>query len=275
MKINFTKMHGCGNDFIIFDNRNNILKNINLPQFTKRLCERKFNIGADGLMLVEKSETADFTLRYFNADGSEGEMCGNGARCIARFAYVNGIAEESMTFDTLDGEYQATIKTDGNVKVSFPPVLIKEILFDQSLLIGKEEIFYHFSSVGVPHTIVYGEKILQMSDEKFIQWANRIRSHKTFPKGTNVNIVQIDNKHQISLRTYERGVEAETLACGTGATASAIISAALHKTKAPVQVKTRGGELTIDFTIQQDSIEQISLTGNAVIVYEGTIKENV
>src|SRR5699024_2957906 len=114
-------MHGCGNDFIIFDNRNNILKNINLPQFTKRLCERKFNIGADGLMLVEKSETADFTLRYFNADGSEGEMCGNGARCIARFAYVNGIAEESMTFDTLDGEYQATIKTDGNVKVSFPP----------------------------------------------------------------------------------------------------------------------------------------------------------
>ncbi len=273
MKLNFTKMHGCGNDFIIFDNRNNILEHKNLPKFIKRICERKFNIGANGVMFVEKSNTADFTLRYFNADGSEGEMCGNGARCIARFAYVNGIVDKNMSFDTLDGEYKAKILADGNVKIFFPPIDMKDILFHQTLLLDKEAICYHFGSVGVPHTIVYREKIVQISDEKFIQWASRIRNHKNFPKGTNVNIVQIDNKHQISVRTYERGVEEETFACGSGATASAIISTVLHKTKPPVQVKTRGGDLLINFTIDQDRIEHISLTGNAVIVYEGTLNE--
>ncbi|MEI3612916.1 diaminopimelate epimerase [Pseudogracilibacillus sp. SO30301A] len=274
MKLNFTKMHGCGNDFIIFDNRKTILKNNNLPQFIKRICERKFNIGANGVMFVEKSKTADFTLRYFNADGSEGEMCGNGARCIARFAYVNGIAQKNMLFDTLDGKYKAKILEDGDVKIFFPPIDIKDFLFNQTLLLDREEVFYHFGSVGVPHTIVHEEKIFQISDENFTSWASRIRNHKNFPKGTNVNVVQIDNKHQISVRTYERGVEEETMACGSGATASAIISSVVHKTKSPVQVRTRGGDLMIDFTIDQDRIEHISLTGNAVIVYEGTINES-
>src|SRR5690625_522234 len=110
-------MHGCGNDFIIFDNRNNTLEHKNLSKFIKRICERKCNSRGNGVIVVEKSNTADFTLRYFSADGSEGEMCGNGARCIARFAYVNGIAEKNMLFDTLDGEYKAKILADGDVKV--------------------------------------------------------------------------------------------------------------------------------------------------------------
>ncbi len=271
MEIDFCKMHGCGNDFIIIDNRENRLKNISLSSFTKKLCERKFNIGANGLMLVEDSLTADFRMRYFNADGSEGEMCGNGARCIAKFAYVNGIGSNWMNFETFDENYRARVLSDGQVKIYFPSLITDQIKMDQPFLYEGKTIKYHYGFVGVPHTIFYHEEIEKMEDTDFTNLGRAIRYDKVFPKGTNVNGVHIINQNEIAVRTYERGVEEETFACGTGATASAIISSLRYDLKPPIQVKTRGGYVVIDFNAHSNKLDSISLIGNAEIVFEGKI----
>lgn len=276
MKIPFTKMHGCGNDFIIIDNRNQIISENNISTFVHKVCKRKFHIGANGCMLVENSEKANFKMRYFNADGSEGEMCGNGARCIAKYCYDNEIAPPSLTFETLDGIYSAKLGKDGQVQINFPPIDYKDIHLNLKLKNGQHAQTYHYVWAGVPHIVMFGKQIFSISDKNFAEWAIQIKENEAFQKdGTNVNLIEIQNPSTLHIRTYERGVEEETLACGTGATASAIIATLLHKTDTPVHMNTRGGTLIIDFKQRNSMICKIKLIGNAVTVFTGYVEMEV
>ncbi|MFD1707350.1 diaminopimelate epimerase [Siminovitchia sediminis] len=269
-KVPFKKMHGCGNDFIIIDNREPIMNNLELSRFVQTVCTRRFHIGADGLMLLETSHIADFKMRYFNSDGSEGEMCGNGARCIVKYAYLMGAASDVMAFETLNGVYEGKILGE-NVQIKFPSIPIKDFHLHQPFP-SDENDFYHFAWVGVPHTVVMEKAIDHIQDEDFMKWARKIRYNPAIsPSGTNVNVVEICDEHQIKMRTYERGVEDETFACGSGATASAIISGLLDKVSSPVKVHTKGGVLTISFRITEDEVQDICLEGNAVVVAEGEL----
>lgn len=270
-KVPFKKMHGCGNDFIIIDNRESIMKSFELSLFVKSVCTRRFHIGADGLMLLEKSNIADFKMRYFNSDGSEGEMCGNGARCIVKYAYLMEIGRDVMTFETLNGIYEGRVLNE-NVQIKFPPIPIKDFSLNQPFPFNENDFFYHFAWVGVPHTVFIERNIDQKQDEDFIQWARKIRYNPAIcTSGTNVNLIEIVDKNQIKMRTYERGVEDETFACGSGATASAIISGLLGNVSSPVKVHTKGGVLTITFRITEDDVQDIFLEGNAVVVAEGEL----
>lgn len=276
-QIPFTKMHGCGNDFIIIDNRKQDVQENELADFAKKVCERKFHIGANGLMLVEQSHQADFKMRYFNADGSEGEMCGNGARCIAKFAYDHGVAPETMTMETLDGLYKAQMMGPDQVQISFPDIAVADIYLLQKLAHHGNIETYHYVWAGVPHVVIFGENISAISDNDFAVWARKVKEHEHFNEfGTNVNLVEIcPQTSTLNIRTYERGVEEETLACGSGATASAIIASLLHHSQAPVQLQTRGGMVTIHFEKDDDLVRDITLTGNAITVFTGKLKMEV
>lgn len=272
MNIQFTKMHGCGNDFIVIDNRDECVHIVGLSKFIKTVCTRKFHIGANGLMLLEQSDIACFSMRYFNADGSEGEMCGNGIRCIAKFAYEHQIAQKEMIIETVEGIYEAIVHEDSNVEIKFPALLRKEIQLRLELTTEGINDMYHFATIGVPHIIIFRSDIKIYTEKQFEKWAEKLRyNKKLFPQGTNVNIVHVQSKHELSIRTYERGVEEETLSCGSGATTAAIIATLLGETTSPVCVQTKGGILTIQFQIVDNLIEDISLTGNAVSVYTGEI----
>lgn len=274
-KIQFTKMHGCGNDFVVIDNRTQILQEAEINDFVQTVCERKFHIGANGVMLVEESERADVKMRYFNADGSEGEMCGNGARCFAKFAHDLDMVDASMTMETLDGLYDAQVMLDGNVQINFPEIALDNVHLNKLLVNGEQIESYHYIWAGVPHVVIFGSNISEIDDAAFAKWAIRVKEQEQFrPDGTNVNLVEVCPKTAIlKIRTYERGVEEETLACGSGATASAIIASLLEHVSPNVQVETRGGMLTVDFTLQNTSIQHITLTGNAVTVFTGMIQK--
>lgn len=272
MKIHFTKMHGCGNDFVMIDNRIGILNSLNIKKFAKKICTRRFGVGSNGLILLENSHHADFKMRYFNSDGSIGEMCGNGARCLARFAFENNVVQQNMTFETLAGNYQASIQKDNTVTIFFPHVHKQYIELNQTLQLQSANVPYHYGIIGVPHTVIYDKQINNLNKTDFERWGNHIRHHSNFKAGTNVNRVEIINQQTISIRTYERGVEEETLACGSGACASAIMTALTKQGTAPFKVNTQGGNLIIDFKEEANWITNLSLSGNAVIVYEGIWK---
>lgn len=269
MNIHFTKMHGNGNDFIMIDNRKGIFDDRDLKLFIKRACHRKLGVGADGLILLEYSLVADFKMQYYNSDSSVGEMCGNGARCTAKFAYINNVVKEQMTFETLDGIYQAKIHADETISIYFPDINKQTLQLHRTLIADDKQVDYHHGNIGVPHTVIINEGINLMSEEAFELWGKQIREHAAFPQGTNVNLVEIIQPQTIAIRTYERGVEKETLACGSGASASAIMIAQLTGTKAPYHVNTRGGLLTINFKEEDDWITNLSLRGPAVTVYHG------
>ncbi|MGE5702896.1 MAG: diaminopimelate epimerase [Clostridia bacterium] len=273
MSIPFRKMNGCGNDFIVIDNRTGIMNEIDLPSFVRRVCQRRVSLGADGVMLVEPSATADFTMRYFNADGSEGEMCGNGARCISRFAYLIGAAPASMCFQTLDGLYAAQIEDEG-VSVRFPPLDLDTVKLHQTSSFDGQTVTYHFTHVGVPHAVVFVEHADQMSVADVIQLGRAMR-HDTsvFPHGSNVNFVEVLDPDTLRVRTYERGVEDETLACGSGSTASAIVSYLLGKVSSSVRVQVNGGMLHIRFSQRGECMDDITLAGEARTIAVGELLE--
>mgnify|MGYP001163407772 FL=1 len=269
-KVPFMKMNGCGNDFVVIDNREGIMQHFDLYKFIRRVCARRTSIGADGLMLLEKSNKVDFKMRYFNADGSEGEMCGNGARCISKFAYLIGAAQKQMQFETMAGIYESQINGE-NVKVKFPPVLMKNIQLNRRHDFGQVNDF-HFAIVGVPHVVIYCDDVDNMEYKELYNLGKKIRnSLDVFPEGTNVNFVQYVDESNMKIRTYERGVEDETFACGTGSTASAVISGLLGKVKSPVNMHTRAGILKIYFNLGKDLIDDIYLEGDARVVAEGYI----
>lgn len=270
-KIPFLKLNGCGNDFIIIDNRNNLLENLCVSEFAKKVCRRKISVGADGLMLLEKSHTADFKMRYFNADGSEGGMCGNGARCISKFANIIGAAKTHMEFETISGIYKSQI-TGEEVKVDFPPVHRTNIKLNKTHNFQDKKTEYHYCSIGVPHVVILIDDIDKMPYKELISIGKTIRfSIDLFPQGTNVNFIELIDKHNIKIRTYERGVEDETLACGTGSTAAAIVLGLLKKAEPSVNVHTRGGVLKIHYKVENDLVNEINMTGEVKTVFKGEI----
>ncbi len=274
--IPFVKMSGSGNDFILIDHREGFLKNIDLSNFSKALCRRKFSVGADGLILIEKSDIADFRWQFFNADGSVAEMCGNGARCAARFAFTRNIAPASMTFETLAGTIMAFVDEDddNSIKIKLTPP--ESISLNRKISITDKVKTIHSINTGVPHAVLFVD---ELENVPVNEWSPPIRYHEAFsPAGTNVNFVQIYSNNNLHVRTYERGVEDETMACGTGAVASAIVAGLLKKALSPVQVTTSGGDkLMIYFSSNRDkedqleSISEVYLEGQANLIYDGIL----
>ncbi|MBP7056069.1 MAG: diaminopimelate epimerase [Candidatus Omnitrophica bacterium] len=265
--IKFTKAVATGNDFVIVDNRRSTIPG-RLSAFAKSVCDRKYSVGADGLLLVESSGSADFKMRIFNSDGSEAEMCGNGSRCIALYAAVKKIAQSKMTIDTMAGKLNAYVKgQEVKVKLTDP----RDIKWNLCLMIHKCPYKVNFVNTGVPHTVHFVED-LEKIDVKNL--GSHIRYHGEFaPAGTNADFVKIVNSKKIKVRTYERGVEDETLACGTGAVASAIIAAEAEKMVSPITVETQGGEkLRVHFNLVSGEFKDVYLEGEAKLVFDGFIR---
>jgi len=265
--IPFFKMSACGNDFCLIDNREGIFPEPAGPA-VRSLCRRRISLGADGLILVERSEQAAFRMRFYNADGGEVEMCGNGARCLARFAFLNKITPERMCFETQAGLVHAEVSGQG------ARIMLGEVRFSpQEGRVRLSDVIpadAYFVVAGVPHVvcIVNDLEAFDVADV-----GRHIRYHRLFePKGTNANLVRITGPHSLMIRTYERGVEDETLACGTGATASSIVAASLGLVSTPVEVKTRSGcPLIIDFKHKGASFDPVWLEGEARVICSGTL----
>ena len=271
-KLKITKMNGSGNDFIIIDNRSNLLKGVFLPELARTLCRRREAVGADGLILVENSIIADFRWRFFNSDGSEAEMCGNGGRCVARFAFLNGIAKAKLAFETMAGVIQAEV-TSKRVKLQLPPPT--DLKLNHTISVDDRNCIMGCINIGVPHAVLLVDDI---EHAPVCELGRKIRFHKEFqPGGTNVNFVHLIDGSHLTIRTYERGVEDETLACGTGSVAGALITAALNHVKSPVEVKTRGNEiLTIYFQKNNDLFfSHVYLEGDTCLVFEGILGEDI
>lgn len=261
----FYKMVASGNDFVVVDNRRHVVKD---PlRFTREVCAPHTGAGADGVLLFENSRRADFKMRIINSDGSEAEACGNGFRCIARFAREILKYPVRFQFESVSGLVQAEVKKR-TVKVRLPNP--KDYRENGDIEVLGHRLHYSFLNTGVPHTVIFVEGLENIDVEKI---GRAIRNHKNFkPKGTNVNFVEVKGRSEIQVRTYERGVEGETQACGTGSTASAVVSALSGCTVSPVRVKTRGGEiLTVSFKINGKKITDVFLEGEARFVYEGKL----
>jgi len=266
-RIPFYKMHGGGNDFVLIDHRERFIPEAEQPRFARRVCHRQLGAGADGLILIEDTPTANFRWRFYNADGSEPEMCGNGGRCAARFAILTGIAPADLSFETLAGTIKAEVK-GRRVKLLMAGVGI--FILGQSIPLEETTLLGHFLQVGVPHVAV---PVADLETAPVTDWGRAVRFHPLFaPAGTNVNFIRVEGPQTLRIRTYERGVEDETLACGTGATASALIAARLGLVVSPVTVHTRGGEaLTIYFTPNGEAFSEVYLEGDALVTYQGEL----
>lgn len=271
MKQEFIKMSGAGNDFIAINNMDLQFPVDTRADFVRNWCRRGLSVGADGVLIVEPPKSADahFKMRYYNADGSEGETCGNGSRCIARFAHHIGVAPSSMKFETLAGDYLAEVLPNGHVKLNMTDAHSEQkgIRIFDDIFEGEMD----FINTGVPHAVIFVDEI---STQPVEEAGRHLRYHAEFaPAGTNVNFVQVKDPRNLSVRTYERGVEAETLACGTGCIASSVIAAKNGLVESPVRVQTRGNEyLTIDFTLTENGATRVTLQGSADIVFRGEIE---
>jgi diaminopimelate epimerase len=267
LMLRFTKMNGAGNDFILFDNRTGSI-DLDRSQIAQ-LCDRHRGIGADGILLLENpTNRSDFRMRYFNADGGEAEMCGNGARCFARFANKVIGQKAKISFETPAGVISAELKGDlVTLRMTEPT----DLRLNLDLPMAAENKTVHFINSGVPHVVI---AVAEIDDADVRREGAAIRHHKMFsPNGTNVNFIEKRGPNKIAIRTYERGVEDETLACGTGIVASALIFAASEKSSSPITVLARGGdELQVGFEKVPGSFRNVTLTGPAEFVFEGTIE---
>jgi diaminopimelate epimerase len=267
--IPFLKMSGSGNDFIVIDNRDAVMPEAELARLVVGACRRKMSAGADGMILIEPSDSLDFKWRFFNADGSLPDMCGNGARCAARFAFIHGIADRQMAFETLAGTIEATVGDDGvKIRMTEPRDLNTGIIMD---IEGTPTIVGSINT-GVPHVVLVVDDIEAVD---VVETGRLIRYHPTFtPDGTNVNFVSVGNNGTIFIRTYERGVEDETLACGTGNVAAALILAHERGLTSPVTLTARsGGKLTVHFKTQVGRYQDVFLEGDARVIYRGDLWE--
>ncbi len=269
-KVTFFKMSGSGNDFMIIDNRKKVLDDTHIADFIARVCRRKMSVGSDGLILIEDAQGVDFKWRFYNSDGSIAEMCGNGALCAARFAYVNGIAGPDMSFQTDVGIVSAQVKSK-LVKVNMPAPT--DLSMDYSIELENGPLVVSSINTGVPHVVITVDNI---DDAEVFKLGREIRYNEGFaPAGTNVNFICSQPGDRIAVRTYERGVEDETLACGTGAIAGAIVSSIKLDKKSPVDVITRSGEhLFIYFNARKGRFDNIYLEGDARIIYKGELWED-
>jgi diaminopimelate epimerase len=263
----FFKLSGSGNDFVIIDNRGRIVAEERMAPLAQNLCRRGQSVGADGLILLEDSDRVDFKWRFFNADGSEAEMCGNGGRCAARVANMIGLAGAEMVFETLAGDIRAEIMP-GEVKLEM--VAPFDLRLDYPLAVDGRDLTVSSLNTGVPHVVVWSE---DLAEAEVIDLGRKIRYHETYrPSGTNVNFVQVLGPDTMAIRTYERGVESETLACGTGAVAAALIGGITGRVTSPAGMKTRGGEsLTVHFRLNGNRFRDVFLQGGARLIYRGVL----
>jgi diaminopimelate epimerase len=265
--LTFSKMAGGGNDFVVIDNRSGRIEDA--AALTRRICTPHLSVGADGLILIENTARATFRMRYLNADGSPADFCANGTRCAARFAYVNVIAPKRMTIETGAGMVGAEVSDGGHVTLSLQPP--HSFQADRPLRTGQTVIHGSSIIVGVPHFVVFLRDELWSQD--IVPLGRALRSHPELqPAGANINFVVVRDPGAIEVRTYERGVEAETLSCGSGVVASAVTSARFGKTKSPVKVLTRSGiTLEVSFALDGGAPRDVQLRGDARIVYRATM----
>ena len=265
--LRFTKMNGAGNDFVLIDNR---LGDVVLtPKQIVQICDRHRGVGADGILLLERATNgADFRMRYYNADGGEAEMCGNGARCFARYADRVAGPRDELSFETPAGVIGATLQGElVRLQMGEP----KDLRIGFTIPLTDRQVAAHFVNSGVPHVVIPVDD-LETVDVRGL--GSAIRRHEMFaPKGANVNFLNERGDRRIAIRTYERGVENETLACGTGVVASALIFAAIKKIDGPIGVLVRGGnELEVDFQQKGDRFRNVTLKGPADFVFDGTLE---
>lgn len=267
--IAFEKMSGTGNDFVIIDNRTIAIPLADQPELARKICRRMFSVGADGLIFIEKSTKADFGWNFYNADGSVAEMCGNGSRCAARFAYRHKIAGKKMEIETLAGIIEAEIcEEDDVVRVKMTQPF--DFRLDISLRLDDVERPVAYVNTGVPHAVIF----VQEDDVPVKKWGRKVRFHELFePRGSNANFVKILEDGRLKVRTYERGVEDETMACGTGAVAAALFASMLKGMDAPVEVITSGGDmLTILFDLHDGPVaENVYLQGPTRLICTGNL----
>jgi diaminopimelate epimerase len=258
MQIQFYKYQGTGNDFVILNNREGTYNQLT-NEMVKMLCHRRFGIGADGLMLLNRHHNYDFEMKYYNADGQESSMCGNGGRCLTRFAADMGILKSAYTFLAIDGEHEASIETDGTIALKMKDVNSIRKVHGNFVL-----------DTGSPHYVQVMDGVMQLD---VARRGSDIRYSREFAQeGINVNFVEeLDKPDEIFVRTYERGVEGETLSCGTGVTAAALVCSHNDNGFNRVEVQTRGGHLAVEYDRINGSYQNIWLIGPAVKVFEGTI----
>ena len=257
MKLSFTKIVGSGNDFVIIDCRKTLIRGLSV--LARKICDRKYGIGADGLLVLERSRKADVRMRIFNADGSEAEMCGNGARCLAYY-----LGKSHTSLDTRAGTIKTEVK-DGVIKIKLTAP--KNIKLDIPVRLNRA-LKVNFINTGVPHTVIFVQGLNNIDVSNL---GRALRFHKKFaPSGTNVNFVEVVNNNTIRVRTYERGVEDETLACGTGSVASALIFGIKTKVNNKIKVITASGEtLNVYFNRLNDRFTDVWLEGRVKLVYKG------
>lgn len=266
--LSFSKMAGGGNDFVVIDNRT--AKIADAGELTRRICTRGLSVGADGLILIESSARATFRMRYYNSDGGLATFCGNGTRCAARFALLNVIAGRKMTIETDAGIVGAEIGEGGQVTLSLPAP--HSFRGRRPLAIGEQTVHGSSIMVGVPHYVVFLGDNLWGQDIRALGSAIRRHPDLVPDGGANANFVVVRDKHAIEVRTYERGVENETYACGSGVVASAVTSALFGKVQSPVSVLTRSGiTLEVSFTIRDGYVHDVKLKGDARLIYRATI----
>ena len=269
------KMHGLGNDYIVIDNRNEKISNAEATALTRKLCERRFSVGADGLLLVSNSAVADMKMRIFNADGSEAEMCGNGIRCFAKYCYENNIARKGeLTVETLAGIKRTWLTVENDLVTSVMvdmgvpmlergkiPMLGNGTCINEDLQVKGEAYKVTCLSVGNPHCVIFVDAV----DDFPVQHVGpKIENHRLFPKRTNVEFAQVLNSNELKVRVWERG-SGVTLACGTGACAAVAAGNLLRKLESKVRVHLLGGDLEIEY------VEHLFLNGPAEKVFEGTL----
>lgn len=272
--IPFWKMSGSGNDFILIDYRKPIPSQDEMRVFVSKVCRRGLSVGADGVILIKPSTIADYGWRYYNADGGEVEMCANGSRCAARFAFENNIAPTKHRFETIAGIVDAEVIQDpgGRVRVRVRLPDPSDLRLNVPIELSEQLYIGHTVNSGVPHVVYFVDDVEKVD---VIGLGRKTRYHSLFaPRGTNANFVSVKERNQMMIRTYERGIENETLACGTGAIASALIATALKRTAPPVSLRTRsGGMLIVDFRREGGDFREISLEGDAKIIYKGEIEK--
>jgi len=255
MKLPFYKYQGTGNDFIIIDNRNESFPKNDI-QLISKLCDRRFGIGADGLLLLENHDKLDFTMVYYNADGNLGSMCGNGARCIVHFANHLGIINDKAVFEAVDGSHAASIE-NGIVSLKMNDVRDVNVLDT-----------HVFLDTGSPHHV---QMVTNLEEYDVENKGSYIRNTTYGKEGSNINFVEAIDDNTFAVRTYERGVEAETLSCGTGVTAVAIALFETQKTASDkVELSTKGGILKVKFNKAERSYTEVYLEGPATLVFKGT-----
>jgi len=282
-KIPFMKLSGAGNDFIVVDNRNRAVDPGKMSAFVTSVCTRHLSVGADGLIFIEKAPKAHFRWRFYNNDGGKADFCGNGARCVARFAYLKRIAPKKMRFEGTAGVVEAMVDGESvtvrvpdptglrlNIRLDIPPTRRRntgQAAPSQPSHMGMT-LEGHAINTGVPHFVYF---VHDTSTAEVIGLGRQIRHHPAFkPAGTNVDFVEVVDRRTIRIRTYERGVEDETLACGSGAIASALVAAVVHKVESPVAVVPLSRRpMAVSFRMDGNRFADVALTGEARAVYEG------